>query len=121
MTALILVAAGGGLAALGQFVFSFALRSRRRATALNLVACAALGLVFALDPPNAVRSVVAVGFLASVAPLAGTTLATIGLARDRRYRSAALFFGANVVGGIAAVMFGFLAWKSGVTLYHKIL
>lgn len=120
MTTIALVAAGGGLAALAQFVFSFAIRSRRRLSALNLMACAALGLVFAIDPPEAFRSMIGVGFLASVAPMGAVALVTLRLGRDRRYRSAALYFTANVVGGIAAVMFGFLAWKSGVTLYHKI-
>lgn len=120
MTPVLLVAVGGGLAALLQFVFSFAIRSRRRLSALNLTACAALGLVFAIDPPAALRSVVGVGFLASVAPMAAVAWATIGLSREQRYRSAATFFVANVVGGIAAAMFGFLAWKSGITLYYKI-
>ncbi|WP_042937387.1 CrcB family protein [Rhodococcus sp. AW25M09] len=121
MTTIVLVAAGGGLAALAQFVFSFALTSRRRLSALNLTASAALGLVFAIDPPEALRSVVAVGFLASVAPMAAVAVVTLRLTRDQQYRSAAAFFVANIVGGIAAVMFGFLAWKSGVTLYHKLV
>ncbi|MGF0311980.1 CrcB family protein [Rhodococcus sp. IEGM1428] len=121
MTTIVLVAVGGGLAALLQFVFAFAITSRRRLSALNLTACAALGLVFAIDPPDALRSVVGIGFLASVAPMAALASVTIGLARQRRYRSAATFFAANVVGGIAAAMFGFLAWKSGVTLYYKIV
>lgn len=120
MTTMILVAVGGGLAALGQFVFSYAIRSRRRLSALNLLACAALGLVFALDPPDRFRSLVGIGFLASVAPLATVAVATLRLTRNQEYRSATVFFAADVVGGIAAVMFGFLAWKSGITLYHKI-
>lgn len=121
MTTIVLVAVGGGLAALAQFVFSFAIRSRRRLSALNLTASAALGLVFAVDPPDAFRSVAAVGFLASVAPMAVVAFVTLRLTRDQQYRSASMFFVANVVGGIAAVMFGFLAWKSGITLYHKIV
>lgn len=120
MTTVLLVAAGGGSAALGQFVFAVAIRSRRRLAALNLAACATLGLVFALDPPDEFRSVVGVGFLASLAPMAAVVLATLRLTRDQQYRGATGFFVANVVGGIAAVMFGFLAWKSGVTLHHKI-
>ena len=121
MTTIALVAAGGGLAALAQFVFSFAIRSRRRLFALSLTASAALGLVFAIDPPDTVRSMIGVGFLASVAPMAAVVLVTLRLARDGRYRSASMFFVAHAIGCTAAVMFGFLAWKSGVTLYHKIV
>ncbi|MGV8875244.1 MAG: CrcB family protein, partial [Rhodococcus sp. (in: high G+C Gram-positive bacteria)] len=121
MTTIALVAAGGGLAALAQFVFSFAIRSRRRLSALNLTASAALGLVFAIDPPDALRSVVGMGFLASVAPMAAIAVVTLRLTRDQQYRSASVFFVANAVGGVAAVMFGFLAWKSGITLYHKVV
>ncbi|OZD01804.1 hypothetical protein CH275_18585 [Rhodococcus sp. 06-235-1A] len=120
MTTIALVAAGGGAAALTQFVFTFAIRSRRRLSALNLTACAALGLVFAIDPPDALRSLVGIGFLASVAPMAAVALLTLQLARTKQYRSATTFFAANSVGGIAAVMFGILAWKSGITLYYKV-
>ncbi|MFI8565639.1 hypothetical protein ACIGGF_03650 [Rhodococcus sp. NPDC078407] len=120
MTPILLVAVGGGSAALLQFTFSYAIASRRRLSALNLTACAALGLVFAIDPPAALRSVVGVGFLASVVPMASVVAVALRLTGRHRYRRAATFFVANVVGGIAAAMFGFLAWKSGVTLYYKI-
>ncbi|ORI24921.1 CrcB family protein [Rhodococcus sp. 1168] len=120
MTVLLLVALGGACGALAHYVITGSVTDSRRVLLLTMVSCGALGLIAAATPPQWVLGLAGFGFLASLAPMSSVALLTVGYARRRRFRVAALFLTANVVGAIACAMLGFLLWKSGVTLYDKL-
>ena len=51
--------------------------------------------------------------------MTSVALLTVTQVRRGRYRKAAVFLLATVVGGIACTMLGFLLYSSGLTLYRK--
>ncbi|MBY6412250.1 hypothetical protein HQ346_10670 [Rhodococcus sp. BP-252] len=119
MIPLLLVALGGGAAALTHVALTEAATDRRRVLLLTVSTCGILGVVIAAAPPQWIVGVVCFGFLGGLAPMSSVALCTVTQIRDGRVRDAALFLAANVVGGVACVMFGILLLKSGVTLYSK--
>ncbi|SNT30687.1 CrcB family protein [Rhodococcoides kyotonense] len=117
--AFLLVALGGAAAAVAHLALTDAVTDRRRVLLLTIGTCGVLGFVVAAAPPEWFVGLVCFGFLSTVAPMSSVALSTVNQIRDGRVRDGVLFLAANVVGGVAAVMFGILLLKSGVTLYHK--
>ncbi|MCZ4076937.1 CrcB family protein [Rhodococcus sp. H36-A4] len=116
----LLVAIGGACGALTHYVLTDSVTDSRRVLLLTMVSCGVLGFVVAASPPQWALGLAAFGFLASLAPMSSVALLAVGYARRRRFRVAALFLTATVVGGIACAMLGYLLWQSGVTLYSKL-
>lgn len=119
MTLLILIAVGGAAAALVHHHFTRGITDPKRVLVLTVLTCTVLGFVTAAAPPQWFVGVVSFGFLAALAPMSSIALLTVVQIRKRKYRRGVLFLVAAVIGGIAAAMFGFLLYSSGLTLYRK--
>ncbi|MGB3170562.1 MAG: CrcB family protein [Rhodococcus sp. (in: high G+C Gram-positive bacteria)] len=119
MTPVLLVAFGGAAGALVHYRLTHAVTDPRRAALTTVLACAVLGFVTAASPPQWFLTLVCFGFLGALAPMTSVALLTVTQVRCGRYRKAAVFLLATVVGGIACTMLGFLLYSSGLTLYRK--
>lgn len=119
MMMLLLIAVGGAAAALVHYALTGAVTDPRRVLLLTVSTCAVLGFVIAASPPQWFVGLVCFGFLGALAPLSSVALTTVVHLRARRYRAGLAFLTANVVGGVACAMFGFLLYSAGLTLYRK--
>jgi fluoride ion exporter CrcB/FEX len=119
MMLLVLIAVGGAAGALVHYTLTGSVTDPRRVLLLTVCSCAVLGFVTAASPPQWLVGIACFGVLSSLAPLTSVALLTVVQVRERRYRAAMLFLVSAVVGGIAAAMFGFLLYSSGLTLYRK--